>query len=123
MKKIVCYKQGMFVFITILVLFSVHITLAGDNVEDEPHGLMLGVDDVFYPPESVLYRHGFSIDNYKQSLVANAPKNRYSSVNNIWGTCPLSGTIRIPVLLVQFTDKMPTQTQATISQAFNSTSY
>lgn len=123
MKKIVCYKQGMFVFITILVLFSVHITLAGDNVEDEPHGLMPGVDDVFYPPESLLSRHGFSIDNYKLSLVANAPKNRYSSVNNIWGTCPLSGTIRIPVLLVQFTDKMPTQTQATINQAFNSTSY
>ena len=123
MKKIVCYMPGMFVFVTLLVLLSVHFTLAADNVEDERHELVQGVDDVFYPPESELSRQGYSTDTYKQSLVANAPQNRYSSVNNIWGTCPLSGTIRIPVLLVQFTDKMSTQTQATINQAFNSTSY
>ncbi len=123
MKKIVCYMPGMFVFVTLLVLLSVHLTLAADNVEDERHELVQGVDDVFYPPESELSRQGYSTDTYKQSLVANAPQNRYSSVNNIWGTCPLSGTIRIPVLLVQFTDKMPTQTQATVNQAFNSASY
>ncbi|MFA7133306.1 MAG: chitobiase/beta-hexosaminidase C-terminal domain-containing protein, partial [Bacteroidales bacterium] len=58
--------------------------------------------DVFYPPEDVLAKQGMTLESYKQSLVDTAPKNRNSSVDNIWGTCPLTGNINIPVLLVDF---------------------
>ncbi|MFA5746167.1 MAG: M6 family metalloprotease domain-containing protein, partial [archaeon] len=80
--------------------------------------------DVFYPPEEVLLKEmGITTEQYKELLVKNAPVTRNSSVSNIWGTTPLSGTIHIPVLLVQFTDKMPTQTQSAINEAFNSSNY
>lgn len=79
--------------------------------------------DVFYPPEEELLRQGFNLDSYKRSLQETAPRNRLSSVANIWGTCPLTGTIHIPVLLVQFTDNMPTLTQAQINEAFNNANY
>ncbi|MFA7133240.1 MAG: chitobiase/beta-hexosaminidase C-terminal domain-containing protein, partial [Bacteroidales bacterium] len=77
-------------------------------------------DGVLYPPESELFKQGLTLSTYKQSLKATAPKNRNSSVGNIWGTSPLTGTVRIPVLLVQFSDKSPTYTQSQINNYFNS---
>ena len=77
-------------------------------------------EDVLYPPETELRRQGLTLRSYKQQLKDTAPVTRNSSVNNIWGTTPLSGTVRIPVLLVQFSDKMPTYTQSQINGYFNS---
>lgn len=77
-------------------------------------------EDVLYPPENELRKQGLTLRSYKQQLKDTAPVTRNSSVNNIWGTTPLSGTVRIPVLLVQFSDKMPTYTQSQINGYFNS---
>lgn len=78
--------------------------------------------DVFYPPEEELLKQGMTLDSYLTSLKEQAPKNRdsLSSVDNIWGTCPLSGNIRIPVLLVQFSDNQPTFPIDDFNTAFNS---
>jgi M6 family metalloprotease-like protein len=80
-------------------------------------------NDLFYPPETSLAKQGMTLESYKQSLVNTAPQNRNSSVNNIWGTTPLSGNIHIPVLLVQFTDNMSTLSSSDINTAFNSPNY
>lgn len=79
--------------------------------------------DVFYPPEEYLAREGKTLESHIQSLRDMAPKNRNSSVANIWGTTPLTGNIHIPVLLVKFTDKQPTLSMSDISAAFNSPNY
>lgn len=76
--------------------------------------------DVFYPPEEELAKQGTTLESYKQSLKQSAPKNRNSTVANIWGTCPTTGTVHIPVLLVQFTDKFPMYTLEDINYYFNS---
>jgi M6 family metalloprotease-like protein len=80
-------------------------------------------NDVLYPPESELRKQGLNLRTYKQLLKRKAPINRNSSVTNIWGTAPLTGTIHIPVLLVQFTDNLSTQTQSAINESFNSSNY
>ena len=77
-------------------------------------------EGVLYPPENELKKQGLTLRSYKQQLKDTAPVTRNSSVANIWGTTPLSGTVRIPVLLVQFSDKMPTYTQSQINGYFNS---
>jgi M6 family metalloprotease-like protein len=79
--------------------------------------------DVFYPPEEALTKQGQTLESYIQSLKDGAPRNRNSSVDNIWGTSPLTGNIHIPVLLVQFTDNMPTLSASDINTAFNSPNY
>ncbi|MFA7709039.1 MAG: chitobiase/beta-hexosaminidase C-terminal domain-containing protein [archaeon] len=81
--------------------------------------------DVFYPPEEVLLKEmGITTEQYKQLLRNNASKNRNSGVSNLWGTAPLSGTIKIPVLLVKFSDRNSSLTSWTdINNAFNSNNY
>lgn len=79
--------------------------------------------DVFYPPEEYLAREGKTLESHIQSLRDTAPKNRNSSVANIWGTTPLTGNIHIPVFLVEFTDKPHTLSATDISAAFNSPNY
>lgn len=77
-------------------------------------------NDVLYPSEEVLAKQNQTLESYKQSLINNAPKNRNSSVNNIWGTSPLTGTVKIPVLLVQFTGRSGTTSSSTIITKLNS---
>jgi len=100
-------------------VFSV-IGLRKSTIEDKAMTGIYENEDVLYPPESELRKQGLTLRSYKQQLKETAPNNRTSTVDNIWGTTPLSGTVHIPVLLVQFTDKSPTYTQAQINEVFNS---
>ena len=100
-------------------VFSV-IGLRKSTIEDKAMTGIYENEDVLYPPESELRKQGLTLRSYKQQLKETAPKNRTSTVDNIWGTTPLSGTVHIPVLLVQFTDKSPTYTQSQINNYFNS---
>ncbi|MDD5317070.1 MAG: M6 family metalloprotease domain-containing protein, partial [Candidatus Cloacimonetes bacterium] len=79
-------------------------------------------EDVFYPPEEELLKQGMTLESYIDSLKESMPKNRnsLSSVDNVWGSCPLSGNIQIPVLLVQFSDNLPTYSLDDFNSAFNS---
>ena len=108
---------GKRVIVVFLFIFLLNFVLSSSviNLENK--------EDVFYPPEEELLKQGMTLESYKQSLVDTAPKNRNSSVNNIWGTTPLTGNIHIPVLLVQFTDNMSTLSSSDINTAFNSPNY
>jgi M6 family metalloprotease-like protein len=110
-------KANILFLIFILIIISNFVyseSLTKENIYKE---------DVFYPPEESLLKQNQTLESYKASLVATAPQNRNSSVDNIWGTSPLSGNIHIPVLLVQFTDNMPTLSLSDINTAFNSANY
>lgn len=110
------YSEEIFAKKTILEINDKEIKLE-ENIQEKYQ------EDVFFPPEEYLLKQGMTIESYKQSLIDNAPKNRNSSVANIWGTTPLTGNIHIPVLLVEFTDKPHTLSLTDINAAFNSPNY
>ena len=87
-------RKVQMLFLVIAILFSLSNFVFSSSV------ILENQKDVFYPPETSLAKQGMTLESYKQSLVDTAPQNRNSSVNNIWGTTPLSGNIHIPVLLL-----------------------
>ena len=111
-------KKVNILFLIFILIFISNFVYSSALLENKVYQ-----EDVFYPPEEVLAKQGLTLESYKQSLVDTAPKNRNSSVDNIWGTTPLTGNIHIPVLLVQFTDNMSTLSSSDINAAFNSPNY
>jgi len=120
-------KKANILFLIFLLLFISNFVYSEEifnkeiNSEDNINNKYQ--QDVFYPPEEALTKQGQTLESYIQSLKDGAPKNRNSSVDNIWGTTPLTGNIHIPVLLVQFTDNMHTLSLSDINAAFNSPNY
>ena len=80
-------------------------------------------NDVLYPPAEYLDDYGNDQELYKLSLRNTAPISRISSVSNMMGTCPLVGTVHIPVLLIKFSDSPATITQSAMNSSFNSPDY
>ena len=111
-------KKANILFLIFLLFFISNFVYSESFTKDKIYQ-----EDVFYPPEEALLIQNQTLESYKQSLIDTAPKNRNSSVDNIWGTTPLSGNIHIPVLLVQFTDNMHTLSLSDINAAFNSPNY
>ncbi|HOW29689.1 MAG TPA: M6 family metalloprotease domain-containing protein, partial [archaeon] len=93
------------------------------GITENKEEIYLDHGGVLYPPENELRKQGLNLSSYKQQLRDTASINRNSSVANIWGTSPLSGTVHIPVLLVQFSDNQATYTQSQLNEAFNSSNY
>jgi len=92
MNKIILLFFSIFLFLFIFnSVYSQELDLS--ILEDRAMTGYYESDGVLYPPESELLKQGLTLSSYKQSLKATAPKNRNSSVDNIWGTSPLTGTI------------------------------
>jgi M6 family metalloprotease-like protein len=121
-------KRNIYLLLLISLILFVSVVYAKESTVEESQIAEDNLDfykypDVFYPSAEELAEQGLTLDSYIQLLKDTAPKNRNSSVSNIWGTAPLSGTIRIPVLLVQFSDRTSTLTQAQVNEKFNSSNY
>ena len=98
-------KKNIYLLLLISLILFVSVVYAKESTVEESQIEEGNLDfykypDVFYPPEEELAKQGMTLESYKQALKRSAPKNRNSSVNNIWGTCPTTGTVKIPVLLV-----------------------
>ncbi|HOW29241.1 MAG TPA: chitobiase/beta-hexosaminidase C-terminal domain-containing protein [archaeon] len=119
-------KRNIYLLLLISLILFVSVVYAKESTVEESQIEEGNLDfykypDVFYPPEEELAKQGMTLESYKQALKRSAPKNRNSSVNNIWGTCPTTGTVKIPVLLVKFSDKnITTYNLSDINNYFNS---
>jgi hypothetical protein len=78
----------------------------------------INYNDLLYPPEKYLKLQDQNLEQYKESLRENAQENRNSTVPNLIGTCPKTGNIHLPVLLLEFTDNISTIDTEEIDLAF-----
>ena len=105
-------------FICLLNFISAKETVVEKAVPEEAKYYQ----DVFYPSEEVLMKNmGITTEQYIGLLKNNAQPNRLTSLPNYWGTCPKTGQVKIPVVLVKFPDNNSTiYTRAQIDGFFNS---
>ena len=83
-------------------------------VPTNPESICSG--DVCLPPGVINVKEYFSKIERKN-------KDSQSTVENTWGTCPLTGNIHIPVLLVEFTDLSQTIESSVFNDMLNSPNY
>ncbi|MDD3975897.1 MAG: hypothetical protein PHN22_01885, partial [Candidatus ainarchaeum sp.] len=91
-----------------------------DLNQNDCGGISFG--DVYYPPGICSKA---DVKEYIKNITSISPKDNFTSVENIWGTCPTEGDFTIPVFMVEFSDQ-PHKADITfedINAAYNDPNY
>ncbi|MDD3178237.1 MAG: hypothetical protein PHR26_01830 [Candidatus ainarchaeum sp.] len=91
-----------------------------DLNQNDCGGISFG--DVYYPPGICSKA---DVKEYTKNLIPISPKDNFTSVENIWGTCPTEGNFTIPVFMVEFSDQLHKEdiTFEDINAAYNDPNY